>query len=104
MYCVDNGRGSVPPSLLATVLLLQTHDKVSNAGAKAQGYERCTGSSVKEEAAIDWFDRRACSALLAKVVADADRLLELSRQAQGEFAEVSGIAGTVATPGRGTDQ
>jgi hypothetical protein len=30
LYCRDNGRNSVPPSLLATVLLLQTHDKVSD--------------------------------------------------------------------------
>ena len=28
-YCADNGRDSVPPSLLATALLLQTHDKVA---------------------------------------------------------------------------
>ena len=35
-YCADNGRDSVPPSLLATALLLQTHDKVSNAGTKAR--------------------------------------------------------------------
>ena len=27
-YCPDNGRDSVPPSLLATALLLQSHDKV----------------------------------------------------------------------------
>ena len=32
----DNGRESVPPSLLATALLLQTHDKVSDAEAKAR--------------------------------------------------------------------
>ena len=32
-YCPDNGRDSVPPSLLATALLLQTHDKVSDARA-----------------------------------------------------------------------
>ena len=25
-YCADNDRGSVPPSLLATALLLQSHD------------------------------------------------------------------------------
>ena len=30
-YCPDNGRDSVPPSLLATALLLQSHDKVSDA-------------------------------------------------------------------------
>ena len=35
-YCADNGRDSVPPSLLATGLLLQTHDKVSDAEAKAR--------------------------------------------------------------------
>lgn len=34
LYCPDNGRNSVPPSLLATALLLQTHDKVSDEEAK----------------------------------------------------------------------
>ena len=194
-YCPDNGRDSVPPSLRATVLLLQSHDKVSDAEAKARAdfdlrwkvalgieaedrpfakstlqvfraqlilhgkvrevfesslrlaresgclkgrgmrvaldttnilgrgavkdsynlladgmvkllralaaveqaavrewaqareYERYLGSSVKGEAAIDWADRQARTALLAKIVADADRLLELSRQAQGELPE-----------------
>ena len=196
-YCADNGRDSVPPSLLATALLLQSHDKVSDAEAKAradfdlrwkvalgievedrpfakstlqvfraqlilhdqvgevfesslrlaresgylkgrgmkvaldttnilgrgavkdtynlladgivkllralaqlkginvgewaksQGYHRYLGSSIKGEAAIDWSDRRARQALLAEIVGDADRLLELSRQAQGELGEES---------------
>ena len=57
--------------------------------AKSQGYHRYLGSSVKGEAAIDWSDKRARTALLAEIVADADRLLELSRQAQGELAEDS---------------
>jgi hypothetical protein len=35
-YCLNNGRDSVPPSMLATVLLLQTHDKVSDDEAKAR--------------------------------------------------------------------
>ena len=35
-YCADNGRDSVPPSLLATALLLQSHDKVSDAEAKTR--------------------------------------------------------------------
>ena len=194
-YCPDNGRDSVPPSLLATALLLQTHDMVSDAEAKAradfdlrwkvalgievedrpfakstlqvfraqlilhdkvrevfesslrlaresgylkkrsmrvaldttnilgrgavkdtcnlladgvvkllralaavekitvkewakaQGYEGYLGSSVKGEAAIDWSDKRARQSLLADIVRDADRLLELSRQAQGELPE-----------------
>ena len=183
-YCPDNGRDSVPPSLLATALLLQSHDKVSDAEAKGradfdirwkvalgievedrpfakstlqvfraqlilhdkvrevfesslrlaresgylkkrsmkvaldttnilgrgavkdtcnqladgivqliralaqlkginvgqwaksqgyQGYHRYLGSSVKGEAAIDWSDKRARTALLAEIVADADR-------------------------------
>ncbi len=55
--------------------------------AKARGYERSLGSSVKGESAIDWSDKRARAALLAGIVRDADRLLELSRQAQGELAE-----------------
>ena len=196
-YCADNGRHSVPPSLLATALLLQSHDKVSDAEAKARadfdirwkvalgieveyrpfakstlqvfraqlilhdkvrevlesslrfaresgylkrrsmkvaldttnilgrgavkdtcnlladgivklmrtlaavgrtavkewakarGYERYLGSSVKGEAAIDWSDQRDRTALLSLIVADADRLLELSRQAQGELREES---------------
>ena len=196
-YCPDNGRDSVPPSLLATALLLQSHDRVSDAEAqawadfdlrwkvalgieveerpfakstlqvfraqlilhdkvrevfesrlrlaresgylqkrgmkvaldttnilgrgavkdtcnlltdgivklaralaqlkgtnvgqwaKSQGYHRYLGSSVKGEAAIDWSDRQARAALLAGIVADADRLLELSRQAQGELGEES---------------
>ena len=34
LYCSDNGRDSVPPSLLATVLLLQSYDRTSDAEAK----------------------------------------------------------------------
>ncbi len=47
------------------------------------------GSSVKGESAIDWSDKRARQALLAEIVRDADRLLELSRQAQRELGEDS---------------
>ena len=199
-YCADNGRDSLPPSLLATALLLQSHDKVSDAEAKARAdfdlrwkvalgievedrpfakstlqvfraqlilhdqvgevfesslrlaresgylkrrgmrvaldttnilgrgavkdtcnlltdgivkllralaqlkginvgqwakiqgyhrYHRYLGSSVKGEAAIDWSDQRARKALLSGIVGDADRLLELSRPAQGELGEES---------------
>ena len=197
LYCLDNGRTSVPPSLLATALLLQTYDKVSDAEAKARadfdirwkvalgieiddrpfakstlqvfraqlilhdkvravferslqlareagylkkrsmrvaldttyilgrgavkdtynlladgmvklmrvlaavdrttvgqwakahGYEGYVRSSVKGEAAIDWSSQRERRTLLAEIVADADRLLELARQAQGELPEDS---------------
>ena len=50
--------------------------------AEAHGYRRYVGSSVKGEAAIDWSNRRARRRLLGQIVADADWLLELARQAQ----------------------
>ena len=53
--------------------------------AKSQGYHRYLGSSVKGEAAIDWSDKRAQKALLAEIVADADRLLELSGRRRGNW-------------------
>ena len=57
--------------------------------AEGQGYERYLGSSIKGEAVIDWSDRKARAALLAELVADADRLLELARQAWVELPEDS---------------
>ena len=57
--------------------------------AEARGYEKYLGSSIKGEAAIDWSDRKARAALLAELVADADRLLELARQAWVELPEDS---------------
>ena len=50
--------------------------------AEGHGYKRYVGSSVKGEAAIDQSNRRARRRLLGQIVADADRLLELARQAQ----------------------
>ena len=197
IYCPDNGRDSVPPSLLATALLLQTYDRVSDAEAKAradfdirwkvalgieiedrpfakstlqmfraqlilhdkvrevfesslrlarqsgylkkrgmrvaldttyilgrgavkdtynlladgivkllrvlaamaniavgewaegQRYDKYLGSSIKGEATIDWSDRKARRKLLGEIVADADRLLALARQAWVELPEDS---------------
>ena len=57
--------------------------------AEGQGYDKYLGSSIKGEAAIDWSDRKARAALLAEIVADADRLLELARQAWVELPEDS---------------
>ena len=204
LYCADNGRDSVPPSLLATALLLQTYDRASDAEAKqradfdirwkvalgievearpfakstlqlfrarlilhkkardvferslrfaretgylkgrrmklaldttyilgrgavkdtynlladgivklmrvlselegsdlaewaaANGYQRYVGSSVKGEACIDWNDRNARSALLREIVSDGDRLLELSRRAQGLLEEDSSMRQRIA--------
>ena len=36
LYCSDNGRPSVPPSLMATALLLQAYEGVSDEEAKAR--------------------------------------------------------------------
>ena len=195
LYCPDNGRDSVPPSLVATALLLQAYDKVSDAEAKQRadfdirwkvalgievedrpfakstlqlfraqlilhdrvravfqrslqfarqtgylkgrrmkvavdttyilgrgavkdtynlladgivqvvralsdldgtrpeewalrhGLELYFGSSVKGEAEIDWDNQKERQALLQKIVADADLVLELARQVQGQFPE-----------------
>ena len=59
------------------------------AWAEAPGYQRYLGSSIKGEAVIDWSDRKARAALLAELVADADRLLALARQAWVELPEDS---------------
>ena len=91
------GRGAVKDTynLLADgiVKLLRVLAAVANIAvgewAEAQGYERYFGSSIKGEATIDWSDRKARAALLAELVADADRLLELARQAWVELPEAS---------------
>ena len=46
LYCPDNGRASVAPNLLAMALLLQTHDKVSDAEAKAWPTSTYSGGGV----------------------------------------------------------
>ena len=92
------GRGAVKDTynLLADgiVKLLRVLAAVANIAvgewAEAQGYERYFGSSIKGEATIDWSDRKARRKLLGELVADADRLLELARQAWVELPEDSG--------------
>ena len=91
------GRGAVKDTynLLADGIvkllraLAAVADGTLSAWAEAQGYERYLGCSIKGEAAIDWSDRKARAALLAELVADVDRLLELARQAWVELPEDS---------------
>ena len=91
------GRGAVKDTynLLAdgVVKLLRALSQVEGISvgkwAKAQGYGRYLASSIKGESTIDWSDKQARAVLLAKIVADADRLLEVARQAQGALAESS---------------
>ena len=91
------GRGAVKDTynLLADgiVKLLRALAAVANTTvgewAEAQRYQGYLGSSIKGEAAIDWSGRKALAALLGEIVADADRLLELARQAWVELPEDS---------------
>ena len=47
LYCADNGRASMPPSLLASALLLQIHDKVSDAYAGNYSARAASTSGVE---------------------------------------------------------
>ena len=51
------------------------------AWARERGLSRYFGSSLKGEAHVDWDDEAARRAFLKEVVADADRLLEIAREA-----------------------
>jgi len=57
------------------------------AWASERGLSRYFGSSLKGQANIDWDDQTARRAFLNEVVADADRLLELARQALESSAD-----------------
>src|SRR4030067_831828 len=87
LYCPDNGRDSVPPSLLATALLLQTHDKVADDEAKARAdfdvrLKVALGVAVDEkpfaESTLQLF--RSQLVLHEKVRSVFRRSLELARQ------------------------
>lgn len=57
--------------------------------ARRQGLGLYFGSSVKGEAAIGWDDEQQRRTLLRRIVADADTLLDLARQVQGQFSQES---------------
>jgi len=67
--------------------LAALEDKQVEAWAKERGYERYFGSSIKGEANLDWDDEKARRAFLQGIVGDADRLLELARQAQRQISD-----------------
>jgi hypothetical protein len=64
--------------------------KKAEVWARENGLESYFGSGVKGEAGIDWDDEKSRRAFLQAIVADADRLLELARQVQGQFHEEDG--------------
>lgn len=87
-YCPDNGRPSVPPSLLANALLLQTHDRVSDEEAKARAdydlrWKVAVGIAVDErpfaKSTLQLF--RAQLILKEKMRAVFTRSLEYAKQA-----------------------
>jgi len=86
-YCPDNGRPSVPPSMLANALLLQTHDRVSDEEAKARAdydlrWKVALGIEVDErpfaKSTLQLF--RAQLILKEKMRAVFTRSLELAKQ------------------------
>jgi hypothetical protein len=88
------GRGAVKDTynLLADGIvqlvraLAEANRKKAEQWASAHGFESYYGFSVKGEAGIDWDNNKERQAFLQKIVADADRLLELARRGQGGFA------------------
>ena len=94
------GRGAVKDTynlladgmkLLARVLARLASEPLAR-WAERQGYARYVGApSLKGSTELDWSDAKQRRRLLGEVVADADRLLELTRQAR-ELLEPDGPA------------
>jgi transposase len=85
------GRGAVKDTynLLADGIVLVLRALAKQAGEEMEAFAEqagfgpyVQGSSVKGQAEIDWNDTKVRRAFLAGVVADADRVLELVRQAR----------------------
>lgn len=84
------GRGAVKDTynLLADGImqvmraLAALEGKETEVWAKEQGLERYFGSSIKGEAAIDWDDEEARQTFLRGIVSDAERVVQLAKQAQ----------------------
>ena len=92
------GRGAVKDTynLLAEGIVLVLRVLAKQAGeelaisAERQGFGRYVEeSSVKGSTETDWNDAKQRKAFLSLVVADADRLLELVREARGKLADES---------------
>ena len=98
IYCPDNGRDSVPPSLLATALLLQTYDKVSDAEAKARA-----DFDIRWKVALGIEISIRCRICFDKVREVFES--RQSGQARGAGYRSCSTGQTVAGPGgRGSDQ
>ena len=88
------GRGAVKDTynLLADGIVMLVRELAAGACYEAvewaheRSLGRYFGSSLKGEAAIDWDDPEARQAFLEGVVADADRLLRVAREAMERFS------------------
>ena len=101
LYCPNNGRASVPPSclwhvcdLLATALLLQTHDRVSDAEAKRRAdFDLCwkvaLGIGIQERP----FATRT-EQCLEEHLAALSGPSGVARQGQGRLPDESGVCPT----------
>ena len=101
IYCPDNGRDSVPPSLLATALLLQTYDRVSDAEAKARA-----DFDIRWKVAlgIEIEDRPfAKSTLYQEYAADVPGAADTARQGAGGVREQPALGAAVGLPEKAWD-
>ena len=101
IYCPDNGRDNVPPSLLATALLLQTYDKVSDAEAKARA-----DFDIRWKVAlgIEIEDRPfAKSTLCQEYAVDVQGAVDTARECAGGIREQPAPGSAVGLPEKAWD-
>ena len=101
IYCPDNGRDSVPPSLLATALLLQTYDRVSDAEAKARAdfdirWKVALGIEIEDR---PFAKSTLCQEYAAAVPGAADT----ARQGAGGSREQPALGSAVGLPEKAWD-
>ncbi len=87
LYCPDNGRGSVPPSLLATALLLQAYDRTGDSEAKARA-----DFDIRWKVALDTTNILGRGAVKDSYNLLADSIVQLLRA----LAEVDGAEAAAA--------
>ena len=111
MYCDDNGRPSLPPSLLSGVLLLQFYDDVSDAEAVERVlYDLRWKVALNLSLGYGGFHPSSLSVFRARLVEHKreryafDRLLEVSRQAGLLADKVTLLTDTTDVKGAGAVQ
>ena len=111
MYCDDNGRPSLPPSLLSGVLLLQFYDDVSDAEAVERVlYDLRWKVALNVSLGYDGFHPSSLSVFRTRLVEHKreryafDRLLQVSRQAGLLADKVTLLTDTTDVKGSGAVQ